>query len=35
MDGWGGMHPINNAPALTGTRYWSGQDLAHYAAITP
>ena len=28
LDGYGGIHPFGNAPALTGTPYWPGSDIA-------
>jgi hypothetical protein len=28
LDGFGGLHPIGNAPAVNGTGYWPGWDIA-------
>ena len=28
VDGWGGLHRFGNAPAVTGSAYWPGWDIA-------
>src|ERR1035437_405360 len=28
LDGWGGLHPFGGAPAVSGTAYWQGWDIA-------
>ena len=35
LDGWGGIHPVNNAPAPTTTKAWPYQDYARYLTLTP
>jgi hypothetical protein len=28
MDGYGGLHPLGSAPALSNTPFWNGNDVA-------
>jgi hypothetical protein len=28
LDGWGGMHRLDGAPAPTGAPFWDGWDIA-------
>src|ERR1035437_5853652 len=34
LDGWGGLHPFGGAPAVSGTAYWQGWDIARGIAAT-
>jgi hypothetical protein len=33
LDGWGGLHPVGNAPGTTGSGYWPGWDIARGIAL--
>src|ERR1035437_2117415 len=35
LDGWGGLHPFGGAPAVSGTAYWQGWDIARGIALDP
>jgi hypothetical protein len=35
LDGWGGVHPFGNAPAVAITAYWAGWDIARGIALRP
>src|SRR5207302_1860659 len=35
LDGWGGLHPFDGAPALLGGPYWRGWDIARGLALAP
>jgi hypothetical protein len=35
LDGWGGVHPLGNAPALASTASWPTRDIAFSLALFP
>ncbi len=35
LDGWGGVHPFNGAPALSDSAYWPGSDVARGLVLLP
>ncbi|HEX6488574.1 MAG TPA: PQQ-binding-like beta-propeller repeat protein [Candidatus Dormibacteraeota bacterium] len=35
LDGWGGLHPFGNAPAVNASAYWRGWDIARGVVILP
>ncbi|MDQ6856912.1 MAG: fibronectin type III domain-containing protein [Candidatus Dormibacteraeota bacterium] len=35
LDGWGGVHPFGNAPAVGGNAYWPGWDITRSIALRP
>ena len=35
LDGYGGLHPVNDAPPVIKTRYWPGADVARFVSIAP
>lgn len=34
LDGWGGVHPVGGAPALSTTAYWPGWDIARDLSLS-